>query len=102
MRKAEVFVHSTSAGILVEHPSENLFSFTYHDDYSGPQVSLTLPVIKNTYEFRTFPAFFDGLLPEGPQLEALLKQNKIDRNDCFSQLIAVGRDMVGAVTVHEI
>jgi HipA-like protein len=28
--------------------------------------------------------------------------NKIDGNDYFSQLIAVGDDMVGAVTVKEI
>ncbi|MFW5877858.1 MAG: HipA N-terminal domain-containing protein, partial [bacterium] len=45
---------------------------------------------------------FEGLLPEGIQLEGLLKFNKIDRNDLFSQLMAVGDDMVGAVTVKEI
>jgi hypothetical protein len=31
-----------------------------------------------------------------------LKIKKIDRNDHFSQLIAVGDDMVGVVTVKEI
>lgn len=34
-------------------------------------------------------------------LEGLLRQRKIDRNDCFSQLIAVGLDMPGAVTAEE-
>jgi len=41
-------------------------------------------------------------LPEGIQLEGLLKIRKIDRADYFSQLMAVGNDMVGAVTVEEI
>jgi serine/threonine-protein kinase HipA len=36
------------------------------------------------------------------QLEGLLKIRKIDRDDCFSQLMAVGEDMIGAVTVREI
>ena len=41
------------------------------------------------------------LLPEGYQLEALLKRLKIDRDDPFSQLIATGKDMVGSVTIKE-
>jgi len=48
------------------------------------------------------PPFFDGLLPEGFQLEGLLKYGKIDRSDQFSQLIAIGADMVGNVTIEEI
>jgi serine/threonine-protein kinase HipA len=35
-------------------------------------------------------------------LEGLLKIRKIDKNDLFSQLIAVGEDLVGVVTVKEI
>ena len=49
-----------------------------------------------------FPPFLDGLLPEGSQLEGLLKLKKIDRNDLFSQLMAVGEDVVGVVTLQEI
>jgi serine/threonine-protein kinase HipA len=43
---------------------------------------------------------FDGLLPEGAQLEALLKTHKIDRNDYFKQLVTVGRDLVGSLSVR--
>lgn len=32
-------------------------------------------------------------------LDALLRNAKIDRDDPFSQLLAVGQDLVGAVTV---
>jgi len=34
-------------------------------------------------------------------LGVLLKLNKIDKHDYFSQLIVVGGDMVGAVTITE-
>jgi len=33
-------------------------------------------------------------------LEALLRAVKLDRHDHFAQLLAVGRDLVGAVTVE--
>ena len=33
-------------------------------------------------------------------LEALLRELKIDRNDAFAQICAVGGDLVGAVTVE--
>ena len=61
-----------------------------------------MPTNQKVYNFNNFPPFFDGLLPEGIQLEGLLKLKKIDRGDYFSQLIAVGEDTVGAVTVKEI
>jgi serine/threonine-protein kinase HipA len=34
-------------------------------------------------------------------LVGLLRQRKIDRHDFFSQLIAIGQDTVGAVTIFE-
>jgi serine/threonine-protein kinase HipA len=61
-----------------------------------------MPVDKKEFTFEEFPPFFDGLLPEGVQLEALIRQMKIDKNDFFSQLIHVGKDLVGSVTVEEI
>jgi serine/threonine-protein kinase HipA len=61
-----------------------------------------MPRNTKVFRFENFPPFFDGLLPEGIQLEGLLKINKIDRKDYLSQLIAVGGDMVGVVTVKEI
>ena len=39
-------------------------------------------------------------MPEGEQLEALLKKQKIDRNDCFTQLVTVGEDLVGSLSVR--
>jgi serine/threonine-protein kinase HipA len=61
-----------------------------------------MPPSQMIYEFDSFPPFFDGLLPEGYQLDGLLKFAKIDRNDLFAQLVTVGDDLVGNVTVKEI
>lgn len=100
MKKAIIFVHDKRAGVLSENTTGG-YEFTYDDNYEGEQVSLTMPLTNKTYSFVKFPSFFEGLLPEGIMLEGLLKIGKIDKNDYFSQLIATGNDLVGAVTVKE-
>lgn len=90
------------AGILSEEKKGTAYTFEYHDGYDGTEVSRTMLTTQKRYTYNTFPPFFEGLLPEGIQLEGLLKLNKIDRNDLFSQLMAVGEDVVGAVTIKEI
>ena len=102
MRTAKVFANNIEAGILVELEFEKKYRFAYLSNYSGAPVSLTLPLDQKVYEFDSFPSFFDGLLPEGYQLEGLLKIGKVDRNDFFGQLLAVGDDLVGNITVKEI
>jgi serine/threonine-protein kinase HipA len=101
MRRARISMHGEEAGLLIEAVLGTSYVFEYLDGYSGPPVSLTMPVKGQRYEFGTFPPFFDGLLPEGAQLEALLRLRKLDRDDPFGQLMAVGQDMVGAVTAEE-
>lgn len=101
MRRADVYMQGKRAGILEEIEKGKHYRFSYFEDYAGPPVSLTMPVRERSFDFDRFPPFFDGLLPEGVLLEALLKRRKIDRNDYFSQIVAVGEDLVGAVTVRE-
>jgi len=100
MRKAMVLMHGIRAAVLTESDDRRLYKLTYLSDYQGPPVSLSLVIRRDPYEFTGFPAFFDGLLPEGLQLEALLREAKIDRQDHFSQLLCVGADLVGAVTIE--
>lgn len=103
MRRALVFVDGARAAILEEIERGRAYRVAYEPSYIGPPISLTMPVRVDPYDFVAFPPFFDGLLPEGAQLDALLRQAKIDRNDPFQQLVTVGADLVGAVTVtlHE-
>ncbi|KTC74501.1 HipA protein [Legionella birminghamensis] len=100
MRKARVLVNNIEAGIL-EESETGKYLFNYHAGYEGAPVSLTMPLANKRYEFDKFPPFFEGLLPEGIMLEALLRKYKIDRNDYFGQLIKVGQDVVGAVVIEE-
>jgi len=101
MRTAKVYLHDKPAGVLREMEKKRRYRFSYLEEYEGPPISLTMPTTQKEHDFTTFPPFFDGLLPEGFQLEALLRKRKIDRSDLFSQLIVVGQDLVGAVTVAE-
>lgn len=94
-------MHDQLAGTLREIQKRRRYRFSYLKGYKGPAISLTMPTTKRNYDFNRFPPFFDGLLPEGFQLEALLRQRKIDHDDMFSQLLIVGQDLVGAVTVLE-
>jgi serine/threonine-protein kinase HipA len=101
MRIAKVFFQSMLAGYLQEADDRKEYRFEYRPEYAGPPISLTMPVQRQAYVFDTFPPFFDGLLPEGVQLEALLRLHKLDRDDTFGQLVLIGADTVGAVTITE-
>ncbi len=100
-RRAMIRQHGVRAGRLQEL-GQGGWRFSYVAGYGGPPVSLVLPVRGEPYEFPGFPPFLEGLLPEGPQLEAILRKHKIDRNDCFGQLMAVGGDLVGSLTAEEL
>lgn len=99
-RCAMIWQHGVPAGHL-EEQADGGWRFTYLPGYAGPSVSLPLPVREEFYHFAEFPPFLEGLLPEGPQLEAILRKHKIDRGDCFRQLMIVGQDVVGSLTIKE-
>ena len=101
MKSAEVSMHGVPAGLLQEIEAGKKYRFAYFEKYRGPSIALTMPTDGKEFMFNRFPPFFEGLLPEGPLLEGLLRQRKIDKFDYLSQLIAVGNDLVGAVTVQE-
>lgn len=100
MKIANVFVNGILAGRLEEIKRGEFYRYVYLHEYKGQAVSLTMPIDIHTYDYDRFPPFFEGLLPEGMMLEGLLKYSKIDRDDLMSQLIQVGGDLVGNVTVE--
>ncbi len=99
--RALVKQHGIAAGHLESLPTEG-WQFAYLKNYQGAPVSLTLPLRQEPYVFQEFPAVFEGLLPEGPQLESLLRLHKIDRHDSFRLLMTVGKDVVGSLSLEEL
>jgi len=100
MKRAKVFVNGVYAGDFEEIVKGKEYRFTYQKGYDGEPISLTMPVPQQTFIFDHFPPFFEGLLPEGAMLEALLRKRKIDAADYFEQLMLVGKEMVGSVSVE--
>lgn len=100
MKKAKIFVCDLYAADLEEVVKGKQYRVLYRDDYKGSSISLMMPTSQRVYIFDRFPPFFEGLLPEGPMLEALLKRGKIDADDYLEQLIRVGGELVGNVNVE--
>jgi serine/threonine-protein kinase HipA len=101
LRQAKVFKTGAPAGVLQEL-EDRTFRFEYLPEYQGRPVSLSMPIQQREWRFDQFPPFFDGLLPEGLQLQSLLKIRKLDRSDFFGQLLAVGQDLIGDVTLESL
>ncbi len=99
MREARVYQKKQPAGVLRELQYGLSYEFVYDSNYQGQAISRTMPVRNQPYQFEGFPPFFEGLLPEGYQLEALLRHAKLDRSDFLGQLLQVGEDLVGSVTL---
>lgn len=86
---------------MLEEIDRQHYRFTYVPGYVGEPVSLTLPVRPEPFEFDRLPPAFAGLLPEGRQLDSLLRQHKVDLHDQYTQLLLVGADVVGSLTITE-
>lgn len=100
MRTARIYQQDQIAGLL-ESLDSGGYRFTYQEGYHGEPVSLTMPTTTRVWNFERFPAPFEGLLPEGVQLDALLRHHKLDQGDLFGQLLAVGRDVIGSLRIEE-
>ena len=97
-------MHDYLAGILVE--DDEGYHFRYDNEYlemENPEpISLTLPLINDTYKNNVLFPFFDGLIPEGWLLDLVEKNWKIDIRDRMSILLVTCRDCIGAVSIQSI
>lgn len=92
-----IFVGEMLAGKLMREGDH--FTFEYDSNYQGPPVFLGWDRAQPRREWNSFPAAFDSLLPEGVLLDQLLIKHKLDRGDKWGQLMAVGLDLTGFVSV---
>ena len=97
MDRCRIYVGDRLAGHLTR--SGRRYLFAYLPDYDGPPVFLGWDLRQPRREWEDFPPAFEGLLPEGVLLDQLLAKHKLDKGDPWGQLIAVGLDLTGFVSV---
>lgn len=98
MRKAYIYYDDIFCGILEE---KDEYVFTYDPNYNGKAISLTMPITQKIYKSKVLHPFFDGLIPEGYLLEVGAKMYNISILDRMGLLLALCKDVIGAVSVVE-
>lgn len=105
MRKAKILYKDEEAGVLTQH-DDGSFTFNYNDTWmvnNKPDISLTLPKIKQAFHSKFLFPFFYNMLPEGSNKQVVCKLNRIDQTDYFSLLMTTAKqDSIGAVRVIKI
>jgi serine/threonine-protein kinase HipA len=106
----EVGLGDTVVGTLTNLPNDqNLFIFdpAYVADANRPVLSLSLYdayrnlIMKVRPVTRRLPPFFSNLLPEGAMREFIAERGEINAQREFFLLWLLGKDLPGAVTVHD-
>ncbi|MGB3227117.1 MAG: type II toxin-antitoxin system HipA family toxin [Saprospiraceae bacterium] len=97
----DVYLKNIHAGVL-RQDNVGQISFTYNEQYlenKGAQsLSQSLPLRKETFDFRECRAFFSGILPEGEIREIIARKLGISQRNDFSMLERIGGECAGAIT----
>ena len=105
----EVLLHGEPIGTITHLPGDrNLFSFNQHyiDQKERSTLSLSFKdragdlIIKPEQARTRLPTFFSNLLPEGHMREYLAAQAKVPIDREFYLLLALGKDLPGAIKVR--
>jgi serine/threonine-protein kinase HipA len=100
-----IFMNGRLIGQLTKH-SAGALSFRYDDRWlqqpGARPLSLSLPLVDQTYTGDLVYHFFDNLLPDNPKIRARI-QTKFQRPTAapFDLLASIGRDCVGAIQLCE-
>ena len=77
--------------------------FAYHDDWlsddAAPPLSLSLPKRPGSFSHRRCAPFFEGLLPEGSERDAVAAALGVSPDHAFGILAGVGGEVAGAVSL---
>lgn len=100
LKKLSVRLYGKEVGILEERAGK--MRFRYNTGVTTA-ISLSLPIIEEVYPERACKAYFGGLLPENHQIrKALGIRYKINPNNDFALLAAIGNDCAGAVSFYPV
>lgn len=92
-----VFLSDQRVGSLEDRAGD--IQFTYERGNKTP-LSVNLPIRVEPYGDAACRPFFDNLLPEGSWRQAICRQLRIDENNDFQLLAAIGTECAGAVSLH--
>lgn len=78
-----------------------IYQFQYEADYiqQGSPIGHVFPLTNETFEFDTFPPFFENLISEGWLRAHQSRNARLDKQDSFGLLLHNGEDMIGALSV---
>lgn len=98
-------------GTLSHDTHTNRFAFAYAEEWLAdpnrfplaPNLPLTSPEIANAdAHSAAVRQFFENLLPEGEALDAAALASRVSKANLMGLLIALGREMAGALTVRSL
>jgi len=109
MKKSNQILNILMNGILIgalEKTKQGSLIFTYDQGWlntSGARpVSLSLPLISQSFSGDVVYNFFDNLLPDNRQIRARIQTKfRVPTDQPFDLLASIGRDCVGAVQIIE-
>ena len=93
-----VYLSDRRVGFLDEQNGR--LTFDYEQGVTTP-LSVKLPIRDAPFDDAQCRPFFSNLLPEGSWRQAVCRQLRIDENNDFALLKAIGADCAGAVTLEE-
>jgi len=94
-RRVKVWLYDRPVGWLTQE--NNTYLFEYSPDYTGPALSLSLPVQQRQFPSATLHPFFASLAPEGWLKRRYSQLQKIDESDLLGMLLHNGENLLGAV-----
>ena len=101
MNKGIVYVNNEVAGKIIRNSDGYIFRYDdiYFNNPLKKAVSVTLPKTQQEYYSKVLFPFFFNMLSEGENKKLQCRVFRIDENDYFSLLLAIGAETIGAVTV---
>lgn len=94
-----IYKNDILVGYLNYQNKQISFNYDFKYSESGQAISLSIPLERNkTFKEKKILGFFQGLLPENPQLEIIGKNLRINPNNTFLMLKALGGDCLNGLT----
>lgn len=102
-RRAVVSMSGRRVGLLVETLWGSRFTYdrVYVEQPGARPLSPAMPVRSEPYEGAGLLPFFENLLPEGAQLEILVRRRELDPSDKLGLLLATLPASIGDVQIHQ-